>query len=195
MVSVIIPLMPIEPYATQVEETKACLDAQAEDCQVIVVEQPVEPFINKNKLLNRGFELAAGEFIWHCDADYLFGPELLVEMKGYLAATGKDVVFPMFPKKDKWKIADGGPFMRREVMERHGPLDETILGINWTTYPFIKWVMDNCKWAASTDLRIRLNKSDVQVKKCHRPSAARMQGVCAEVNRQLISRGYLRAEG
>jgi len=173
VISIIIPLMPKEPYKTTVGN---CIYSISKNngvkYEVILQTQEVEQYINKNKLLNDGFAKAKGDIIWHCDADFLIDETFLQRMSEtlngwalyegedeYLSINlGYDVIWPMFYSNfaKGYKASDGGPFMKREVLERHGPLDESLLGISLVTFPFMKWCLENTKHYASTDLTIEL---------------------------------------
>jgi len=157
MISIIIPLMPKEPYKTTVGN---CIYSISKNngvkYEVILQTQEVEQYINKNKLLNDGFAKAKGDIIWHCDADFLIDETFLLRMKNALSEY--DVIWPMFYSNfgKGYKASDGGPFMKREVLEQHGPLDETMLGISSVTFPFMHWCLEH-KWHhASPELSIEL---------------------------------------
>jgi glycosyltransferase involved in cell wall biosynthesis len=149
--------MPKEPWKTTVGD---CIHSISKNngvkYEVILQTQEVEQYINKNKLLNDGFAKAKGDIIWHCDADFLIDETFLVRMSD--ALNGYDVIWPMFWSNfvKGYKASDGGPFMKREVLEEYGPLDETMLGISLVTFPFMKWCLDNKKHYASVDLTVEL---------------------------------------
>jgi glycosyltransferase involved in cell wall biosynthesis len=163
--------MPKEPWKTTVGD---CIYSISKNngvkYEVILQTQEVEQYINKNRLLNDGFAKAKGDIIWHCDADFLIDETFLKRMSetlnGWAAWTedefyineGHDVIWPMFwsPFAKGYKASDGGPFMRREILEQHGPLDESLIGISNVTFPFMKWCFDNVSHHASTDLTIEL---------------------------------------
>lgn len=142
MISVIIPLMRHPEYEEALECCLNSLGCQTAEHEVIISEHPIEPKIRKNYLLNRGFEKAKGDIIFHCDADlYFSNPNLLEGMEDALT----DVIFPVFRSSinHKLKMADGAPFARRSVFEKHGPLDESLLGISYVTFPFFLWCLEN----------------------------------------------------
>jgi len=149
--------MPKEPWKTTVGD---CIYSISKNngvkYEVILQTQEVEQYINKNRLLNDGFAKAKGDIIWHCDADFLIDETFLKRMSDELSCY--DVIWPMFwsPFAKGYKASDGGPFMRREILEQHGPLDESLIGISNVTFPFMKWCFDNVSHHASTDLTIEL---------------------------------------
>jgi len=173
MISIIIPLMPKEPYKTTVGN---CIYSISKNngvkYEVILQTQEVEQYINKNKLLNDGFAKAKGDIIWHCDADFLIDETFLKRMSEtlngwalyegedeYLSINlGYDVIWPMFWSNfgKGYKASDGGPFMKREVLEEYGPLDETMLGISSVTFPFMHWCLEQKNHYASPELSIEL---------------------------------------
>jgi len=157
MISIIIPLMPVEPWKTTVGDCIYSISKNnGVDYEVILQTQEVEQYINKNKLLNDGFAKAKGDIIWHCDADFLIDETFLKRMADALDNYG--IIWPMFWSnlRKGYKASDGGPFMWREVLEQHGPLDESLLGISFVTFPFMKWCLENVSHYASTDLTVEL---------------------------------------
>ena len=166
MISIIIPLMPVEPWKTTVGDCIYSISKSVgAEYEVILQIQEVEKYINKNKLLNDGFAKAKGDIIWHCDADFLINETFLRRMEDALIGdldlvyeNGYDVIWPMFYSNfvKGYKASDGGPFMKREVLEKLGPLDESLIGISLVTFPFMKWCLENVKHYASTDLTIEL---------------------------------------
>jgi len=157
MISVIIPLMPIEPYKTIHKVALKALKRQMVKCEVIVSSQAVEPFINKGRLYNNGIKQASGDIIWLCDADFIPEPTLLERMGKKLSET--DVIYPMFysPKYKQLRIADGAPFAKREVLEKFGKFDESHKGISWVTFPFLRWCMDNVNLSCTDEFIIDIN--------------------------------------
>lgn len=154
MISVIIPLMPIEPYDRVVKECVASLDKQDAEKEIIIVQQNVEPYIMKNKLLNSGFAKSRGETVFFCDADFTFDdPTFLSRMQSKLDE-GYEVVFPKFYSDvyDDLKIADGAPCFNRKVILRHGPLKEGLKGISWVTFPFVDWCLKNTRYYCDCDI-------------------------------------------
>lgn len=156
MISVIIPLMPIDPYDRMVNECAKSLMGQNCRNEVIIVKQPVERYILKNQLLNEGFKRSRGESVFFCDADFLFDEsDVLPRMQSKLNE-GYDIVFPKFMsmRYNALKIADGAPFFKREVMMKHGPLNEKLKGISWVTFPFLSWCLENTKYYCGDDIVI-----------------------------------------
>jgi len=155
MISVLIPIMPIPPYDSQIKDLLKCLKQQTAEHEVIVCEQKVKRYISKNKLLNEGFAQARGDYIWHCDADFLPEPTLLERMRD----KGKDVIHAMiWSDVNGWRIADGAVFMKRKVLERHGLLNETMKGISYSTFPFLEWCLDNTDFYCSDEFILDINK-------------------------------------
>ena len=159
------------------------LKKQAADIEIIVEEQEVEEFINKNRLYNKGIARSSGEIIWFCDADYtLDDPNFLENMSDEL----DEVIYPCFysrAKKD-FKIADGGPMFKREVIERHGPLDESLIGISWVTFPFLKWCMDNTNF--KYDKRFIINHHNFKIGRTrHQKTSSKLRPIYKEVGRKL----------
>jgi len=149
--------MPKEPWKTTVSDCIYSISKNnGVEYEVILQTQEVEQYINKNKLLNDGFAKAKGDIIWHCDADFLIDETFLKRMADALDNYG--IIWPMFwsPFAKGYKASDGGPFMWREVLEQHGPLDESLLGVSLVTFPFMKWCLENVCHYASTDLTLEL---------------------------------------
>ena len=169
-VSIIIPLMSVEPYKTQVHDCWRSLQRQTIESETIITVQPVEKYIRKNKILNGGLKQATGNIIFHCDADYLFPDKTFIE-RMVKKLSDCDVIYPMFYSDvyGEYKIADGGFFGRKEVLEEYGPLDESLIGIGHVTFPLLKWCLDNKKVYCSQDYLIELNKTPFvkRVKKRH----------------------------
>lgn len=172
MISVIIPLMPIEPYVSQIGDCIRDIKAQTAETEILVVNQKIHRYINKNKLLNEGFNTSHGEYIWHCDADFRLPDETLLErMKAKLEQDGIDVIYPMFysPNFKMLKIADGGPFMRRNVLEVYTPR-ETLLGISLVTFPLLEYCLNKRKFHCSPEFQIEalIDKKYKKRRKGHR---------------------------
>ena len=154
MISVVIPLMPIDPYDRVVKDCIESLNRQDAEKEIIIVQQNVEPYIMKNKLLNSGFSRSRGEHVFFCDADFTFDdPTFLSRMQAKLN-DGYDVVFPKFYSEvyRNLKIADGAPCFKRPVMSKHGPLKEELKGISWVTFPLLKWCLENTKYYCGDDI-------------------------------------------
>jgi glycosyltransferase involved in cell wall biosynthesis len=186
MISVIIPLMPIMPYNVQIERTLRDLDRQTAETEVLVCKQPVEPKICKTRLLNEGFAQSKGDIIFHCDADIIFKDETVLQrMEEKLYNDDLDVIYPMFfsPFRKCLKIADGHPFMRREVREEHGPLDETLLGISLQEFVILHWLYFNKRFHCSREFVIDVNTEPFvkKVGKVHRPTRMKCRKIYDEV--------------
>jgi len=183
MISVIIPYMYNSRSANKYHEfLKDCiksLQRQTADIEIIVNEHKEEEHIRKNYLLNQGLRAAKGDIIWHCDADFTMDNQCVLEK-----AEGKlrETLYPVFysRKYKKLKIADGGLMIRREVLERHGPLDETLFGISYVTFPLLKWCMDNTEFDVDPEFVIT-NNSIPSVKKAHKETRARLEPLYNEV--------------
>jgi len=165
MISVIIPLMRLPVYEKFLNGCIASLERQTCKPEIIVSEHPIEDKIRKNYLLNKGFERASNDIIWHCDVDFTIEDETLLER---MAEKLTDVICPVFRSdiSHLLKIADGGPMARREVFERHGPLDETLIGINYVTFPFLLWCMENTDFKVYDDFVITHNRAQGGPNKC-----------------------------
>lgn len=167
MISVIIPLMRVEPYATQINVCLESLKEQTIKHEVIVEEQELQEYIEKNRLLNQGVEKAKGDIIWFCDADYLLPDcDLLKRMEAKLRYDNFDVIYPMFysPSFKGFKLADGGTFIKKDVLTKFGKLDETLIGVSRVTWPLLDWCLDNTKLHCSTDFLIELNYEPFKIK-------------------------------
>lgn len=185
MISVIIPLMPVEPYKTQVKACIASIKGQVcwEETEIIVSEQVPERYISKNALLNSGIAKAKGKYIFLCDADFILNDKyLLLKMQDKLRK-GFDVIFPMFmsEKYKKLKIADGGVFACSELFDKFGELDESLEGISWVTFPFLKWCMDNARWHCSDEFVIGVDQGHRSRKKRHNGTSAKMRPIYKKV--------------
>ena len=194
MISVIIPLMPIKPYGEIYKDAVVALENQdyKSILDIYVVEQPVDKYINKNKLLNGGVEVSKGDLIWFCDADFLPEPTLLERMEKKLLKDDLDVVYPMFHSKElkQLKIADGAPFMKRSVLEKYGKFDELDLGISWVTFPFLRWCIDNCKFHCSDEFIIDINPTRQRIAgKRHWKTSGKLRGLYKETVKDLQEMG------
>lgn len=157
MISVIIPLMPIEPFDSIYLDTVDAIEKQTVECEIIVSRQDIKPYINKGKLLNDGVEKASGDVLWFCDADFIPEPTLLERMANKLSEV--DVIYPMFYSKahEQLKIADGAPFMKRTVFEEFGGFDESHLGISYVTFPFLDWCLTYKELYCSNQFIVDIN--------------------------------------
>ena len=190
MISVIIPLMPIPPYDAICLDAVEALQNQTVECEIIISRQKIEPHINKGKLLNNGIKRASGDVIWLCDADFIAEPTLLERMVKKLSQT--DVIFPMFysPKYKQLRIADGAPLMKKKVLDQHGRFDETLLGISWVTFPFVKWCIDNTSIYVSDEFIIDINKAPQRLAgKRHWKTSGKLRGLYKETVKELQKMG------
>jgi glycosyltransferase involved in cell wall biosynthesis len=69
MISIIIPLMPIDPYDRVVKDCVESINKQNVNKEIIIVQQAVERYILKNRLLAEGFKRSKGDTVFFCDAD------------------------------------------------------------------------------------------------------------------------------
>lgn len=188
MISVVIPLMPIKPYSTQVTKCQESILKQSAETEIIVVVQETSRYINKNRLLNNGVEKSTGGHVFFCDADFTFPDRTLLER---MSEKDVDVIFPMFRSKryGKLKISDGGAFMDRDTIKRFGQLDESLQGISWVTFPFLKWCLDNARWHCSDEFTITVGQDYVSKKKRHGATSARMRPTFKSVVKRLQIEG------
>lgn len=161
MISVVVPLMPIHPYDQQVEVLLRSLHNQPGVCEVLVVEQEPEgrhPLIRMNKLFNIGIAKAKGSYIWLCGADFIVPRYTPLKMKSKCYSY-YDAFLPMYqsPAIGNWKVSDGGVFMKRGVIEKHGPLDESLIGVSRISFPFLYWLLKNCKVGWSRVITFEIN--------------------------------------
>lgn len=192
MISVIIPLMPIEPYRTQIDKCTASIRAQDADTEIVVMIQKESKYISKNILLNDGVNQSTGKHLFFCDADFILDDKsILRRMQRRLDWQQLDVIFPMFMSRVSGclKLADGGVFTTRKLMKRFGRLDESLEGISWVTFPFLKWCLDNVKWYCSNEFIITVDQSHKSRKKCHPKTSAKMRPIYKKVVMQLQKEG------
>ena len=192
MVSVIVPLMPTVPYTEQIGECLTLLVKQTEKIEVFVVEQPVERYINKNKLLNQGFRKSKGEFVFHCDADFrLNDPTLLERMVAKIKAENFDCIYPMFESRVHrcLKLADGGPMFTQKAMLGCYPLDETLKGVSWVTFPLLNYAVKNLKWHCSPEFVVDVDQQRGGVGRRNGQTASRMRPIYKETVRILKGKG------
>ncbi len=192
MISVIIPLMPIPPYDAICLDAMTAVAEQDAQCELIVVKQDIGLWLKKNKLLNDGVEASKGDILWFCDADFVPEETLLRRMELRLIREDLDVIFPMFysKKHNQLKIADGAPFIKREVLERYGKFNETHLGVSWVTFPFLKWCMDNCKFFCSNEFIVDINPTPQRLAgKRHFKTSGKLRGLYKETVKDLQEMG------
>ena len=194
MISVIIPLMALEPYATQVNVCLQSLREQTVEHEVIVERHEIQEYIEKNRLLNQGVEIAQADIIWFCDADFLLpDPGLLRRMEAKLREDDLDVIYPMFYSTafEGYKIADGGPFIKRDVLARFGKLDESLIGVSNVTWPLLDWCLDNTKMHCSPSYLIELNHEPFRIKGWANPKiSSEMKNRYPGFRTKLKARGY-----
>lgn len=197
MISVLIPYLAYEPYKEQIEITIAGLEKQTADLEIIVTEQPIiekHTRIRKGKLHNEGFAKSKGDIIFHCDADIIFeDPTLLERMEHHLVSNDLDVIYPLFWSKvfNVNKLADGHPFMRREVREEYGPLNEDDLGISRQEFRILEWLYFNKRFHCSEEFMIKLNTFPFvkRVNKTHEATYRDCTPIYRRVVKELIKDG------
>lgn len=192
MISVIVPLMPIVPYSEQIHECLELLTKQTAKTEIFVVEQPVERYINKNRLLNQGFRKSKGEFVFHCDADFRLRDETILErMAEKIEKDGLDCIYPKFLSRvsGKLKIADGGPMFTQRAMLDCFPLDESLLGISWVTFPLLHRAVTKMKFHCSDEFVIEVDQMRGGVGRRNGKTGSRMRPIYKETVRILKRRG------
>jgi glycosyltransferase involved in cell wall biosynthesis len=191
MISVIIPLMPIEPYRTQIDVCLDSINRQDAGVDIFVVRQRAGKYINKNLLLNAGIRDAKGKYIFLCDADFILDDTSILKRMQNKVDAGTDVIFPMFLSETykKLKISDGGVFTTRKLLDKFGELDESLQGISWVTFPFLKWCLDNVRWHCSDEFIIEVDQSHKSRKKRHAKTSAKMRPIFKMVVQQLQKEG------
>ena len=192
MISVIVPLMPIVPYTEQIADCLNSLQRQTAKIEVFVVEQPVERYINKNRLLNQGFRKSKGEFVFHCDADFrLTDPTLLQRMADKMAADHLDCIYPKFLSRcsQRLKIADGGPMFTQDALLKCFPLDESLLGISWVTFPLLYHAVTRLRWHCSDEFVLDVEQTRGGVGRRNGKTHSRMRPLYKETVRLLKKRG------
>jgi glycosyltransferase involved in cell wall biosynthesis len=168
MISVLIPYLAYPPYDQQIDVVVDDLQKQTADLEIIISEQLIigkHDKIYKGRLHNRGFADSKGDVIFHCDADIRFHDKTLLErMETKLREDDLDVIYPMF-WSDKFKVAklaDGHPFMTREVREEYGPLNESDLGTSLQEFRIMEWLYFNKKFHCSEEFLFHLNEFPFQ---------------------------------
>lgn len=162
-------------YEKCIHECVASLERQTAKLEIIISEHPVDRFIRKNELLNKGLKKANCDIVWHCDADFTLDDKTVLER---MVKRLDDVIYPFFYSAvhRKMKIADGGPLIRKNVLERFGPLDESAIGISWVTFPLLKWCMEKTKFQACIDFIVNHNHL-YSVKKGHHKTRSRLRQI------------------
>lgn len=194
MISVICPLMPVKPYDTQVKDLEESLKKQTSEYELIISEQEISVYINIPQLINEGLNKAKGDIIHLANADFLYPDEKLFEkIIDRLSGGTTDVIFPQFYSNTfkKWRIADGGWFAERELVDKFGEWDETILGVSGETFYFLDWCLDNVKLHCSDEFTIDLNTEPYvkKVGKKYLPSVKHTWPTIEKVLRKLADRG------
>jgi len=192
MISVIIPLMPIEPYKTQLLTCIDSLNAQDTDVDINVMEQPIEDYIHYNTLMNAGVRQAKGDYLYFCGADFIFGDKTaLRRMQEEIDTSNVDVIFTMFLSQayKQLKMADGGVFTTKKVMEIYGDLDESLIGISWVTFPFLAWCLDNINWHCSDRFVVAVDQKHSVRKKRHWKTSGKIRPLYKETVKTLQEAG------
>jgi len=192
MISVIIPLMPVEPYDEIYMDAVDAVEGQTISCEIVVSRQDIMKFIRKNALLNTGIQLTTGDIVWFCDADFLPEPTLLERMETKLIKDDLDVIYPMFYSKTHkaLKIADGAAFIKRSVLQKHGKQNNELFGISWVTFPFLKWCMDNTRFHCSDEFIININETPQRkAGKRHYKTSGKLRGLYRETVKDLQEMG------
>jgi len=195
MISVIIPYLAYMPYKEQIKKTIEGLERQTADLEIIVSEQPIvekHTLIVTGKLQNEGFAKAKGDIIFHCDADILFNDETLLE-RMEIKLRDYDVIYPLFwsATHKMYKLADGCPFMTREVREEYGPIDEDDLGVSPGVFKILHWLYYNKRFHASDEFTFLLNYEPFckRRNKTDRATALRCIAIKREVGKDLMGDG------
>ena len=197
MISVLIPYLAYMPYKEQINKTIEDLERQTANIEIIVSEQPIlekHTRIRKGRLHNEGFAKAKGDIIFHCDADAIFNDKTLLErMECKLRKNDLDVIYPLF-----WsvthkmnKLADGFPFMTREIREEYGPINEDDLGISLAEFRTLHWFIFNKKFHASKEFLFDLNLEPfVKMKnKADKATYTECMPIAIEVTNYLMGEG------
>jgi glycosyltransferase involved in cell wall biosynthesis len=190
MISVLIPYLAYMPYKEQIKRTISDLERQTADLEIIVSEQEIKEKhtrICKGRLHNEGFAKAKGDIIFHCDADIIIEDETLLERMENKLREGFDVIYPMFWSvwHEMNKLADGHPFMTREVLEEYGPLNEDDMGISLVSFRLLHWLYYNKKFHASDEFLIALNTEPFTKHKNKSDKATRLE--CRPIAVEVIN--------
>jgi glycosyltransferase involved in cell wall biosynthesis len=192
LISVIIPLMPIPPYSEQVVECLDGLNKQTAKKEIFVAEQPVERYINKNKLLNQGFKKSKGDLVFHCDADFLFPDNTLLErMEDKIKTDKLDCLYPKFFswRYRELKIADGGGMFTQDTLLKTYPLNENLLGISWVTIPLLNYCIKNLRFHCSDEFVVETSSKNGSALRRHGKTASRLRPLFKETVKMLKARG------
>jgi hypothetical protein len=145
MISVLIPYLAYPPYDQQIDVVVDDLQKQTADLEIIISEQLI---IGKHDKIYIRFH----------------DKTLLERMETKLREDDLDVIYPMF-WSDKFKVAklaDGHPFMTREVREEYGPLNESDLGTSLQEFRIMEWLYFNKKFHCSEEFLFHLNEFPFQ---------------------------------
>jgi glycosyltransferase involved in cell wall biosynthesis len=191
---VIIPLMPIRPYSEQIAECLEGLSKQTAKKEIFVAEQPIERYINKNKLLNQGFKKSKGDLVFHCDADFRFSdPTLLERMEAKIREDNLDCLYPKFFSQHyrELKIADGGGMFTQNTLLKTYPLNENLLGISWVTFPLLNYCIKNLRFHCSDEFVIDANckNGSGNPMRRHGKTASRLRPLFKETVKLLKAKG------
>ena len=192
MISVIIPLMPIEPYKTQLVTCIDSLKAQNTDVDINVMEQPIEDYIHYNTLMNAGIRQAKGDYLYFCGADFILeDTTVLSRMQEKLDNSNIDVIFTMFKSEvsKQLKIADGGVFTTKAIMENYGDLDESLIGISWVTFPFLAWCLGNINWYCNDRFVVTVDQRYFNRKKRHWKTSGKLRKLYKDTVNDLQKAG------
>ena len=189
MISVLIPYLAYMPYKEQIKKTLNDLERQTADIEIIVSEQPIKEHhtrIRKGRLHNRGFAKAKGDIIFHCDADAIFNDETLLERMEF-KLRNYDVIYPLFwsvPHK-MHKLADGFPFMTRDVRQEYGLINEDDIGISLEEFRTLHWFYYNKRFHASNEFVFDLNLEPFVKRKNKADRATRFE--CLPIAKEVIN--------
>jgi glycosyltransferase involved in cell wall biosynthesis len=184
--------MPIVPYTEQLADCLKSIEKQTAKFEVFIVEQPVERYINKNRLLNNGFKKSKGDFVMHCDADFrLTDPTILQRMADKIEQDKLDCIYPKFHSRvyGELKIADGGPMFTQTALMKCYPLNENLKGVSWVTFPLLNYAVKNLKFHCSDEFVIEVDQQRGGVARRHGKTASMLRPVFKETVKILKGKG------
>ena len=184
--------MPVPPYSEQIAGCLESVSKQTAKTEIFVAEQPVERYINKNRLLNKGFKKSKGDLVFHCDADFRFPDSTLLErMEEKIKQEKLDCIYPKFHSKmyGETKIADGGGMFTQNALLKCFPLDESLLGISWVTFPLLNHCVKDLKFHCSDDFILEVDEKKGPVARRHGKTASRLRPLFKETVKILKKRG------
>ena len=194
MISVIIPYMAIHPFPDLLPDLLDDLESQSVDIEIIVKEQKVGRFIKKNLLLNEGIKESHNNFIFFCDADMRLKPSLLGRMLMKIEQDNLDVIYPMFISiAGEPKIADGAPLFKKEVIMKHGKLDQYLVGIGGVTFPFLEWCIENVKIDCVRDYQVQIHEKRGRPdgkQRCPKETRVKLKKIKKELPLRLREMGW-----